>query len=81
MNQIYIMEAPMNNTPPFVQNADGIWHESPLDRFLMEVATAWMAGVSELGAEMLAPAARHLANRFPTLLGKTCTADFFLATK
>jgi len=33
-------------TPPFVQNADGIWHESLLDRFLMEVAPAWMAGVS-----------------------------------
>jgi hypothetical protein len=36
-------------TPPFVQNADGIWHESLLSRFLMEVALAWMAGVSELG--------------------------------
>jgi hypothetical protein len=37
-------------TPPFVENADGIWHESPLDRFLMELASAWMAGVSELEA-------------------------------
>jgi hypothetical protein len=39
-----------NSTPPFVENADGIWHESPLDRFLMELASAWMAGVSELEA-------------------------------
>jgi hypothetical protein len=37
-------------TPPFVENADGIWHESPGDRFLMELASAWMAGVLELEA-------------------------------
>ncbi|EDR03070.1 uncharacterized protein LACBIDRAFT_331827 [Laccaria bicolor S238N-H82] len=44
-----------SSTLPNVQNADGIWHESLLDRFLMEVASAWMAGLQLFSGRPVPP--------------------------
>ena len=58
-------------TPPFVQNADGIWGQTPLDSCLINLHLAWMAGLSDLGPERSNPATQHLPHRFPVYVYMT----------
>jgi len=59
------------HTLPFVQNADGIWSQTPLDSCPINLHPAWMAGLSDLGQERSNPAAHHLAHRFPVYVYMT----------
>jgi hypothetical protein len=67
---------PLSTTPPFVQKVDGIWSQTPLDRFLIDLTVTSTAGPSDLGVERSASAARQLAHRFWPQLEIGCCADF-----